>query len=301
MTTISGNRTRIPIRDTAREMASTGSGPVTSWQMSPEELEDYRARTGYKTPKHPDGHAVSQPVQHGANRKREEAKNDMSKAGPDKQKFLELIAAGESITAAEKTLGLKANGIYYWLKKWDLIGIDPGKARELLGIEEKTHAEAMAPDAQIVQRLTEELNGKNKRLAEVEQHAKEQQTRIRELTEDRDNWKQIAEQRKEEIGELSQFLTEANETIRSGQAFVSKVELIPNLLSTVDNVNSPAHYTQGGIETIDFIHAKLTPEEFAGYCKGNALKYVSRATHKGGVEDLRKAGVYLGWAVGGER
>ena len=41
-----------------------------------------------------------------------------------------------------------------------------------------------------------------------------------------------------------------------------------------DNVNHPAHYKVGGIETIDYIEAKLTPEEFRGYLKGNALKYL---------------------------
>ena len=57
-----------------------------------------------------------------------------------------------------------------------------------------------------------------------------------------------------------------------------------------DNIKHPAHYTDGGIETIDFIRAKLTPEEFAGYCKGNALKYISRAGKKGdAAEDLAKA------------
>lgn len=61
-----------------------------------------------------------------------------------------------------------------------------------------------------------------------------------------------------------------------------------------DDVNAPGHYTTGGIETIDFIQAKLTPEEFAGYCKGNVLKYVSRANHKGDAEkDLKKAAWYL--------
>lgn len=66
-----------------------------------------------------------------------------------------------------------------------------------------------------------------------------------------------------------------------------------------DNIKHPAHYTDGGIETIDFIRAKLTPEEFAGYCKGNALKYISRAGKKGdAAEDLAKAKVYLEWAVG---
>ena len=61
-----------------------------------------------------------------------------------------------------------------------------------------------------------------------------------------------------------------------------------------DEVNHPSHYTDGGIETIDFIEAKLTPEEFRGYCVGNALKYMSRAGKKGdATTDLKKAQWYL--------
>ena len=47
-----------------------------------------------------------------------------------------------------------------------------------------------------------------------------------------------------------------------------------------DLVNHPPHYKAGGIETIDFIEAKLTREEFIGYLKGNALKYASRVGKK---------------------
>ena len=60
-----------------------------------------------------------------------------------------------------------------------------------------------------------------------------------------------------------------------------------------DVVNHPAHYTKGGIECIDAIRAALTPEEFRGYCKGNAIKYSWRERHKGGNEDLQKASWYL--------
>lgn len=60
-----------------------------------------------------------------------------------------------------------------------------------------------------------------------------------------------------------------------------------------DPVERPAHYTAGGIETIDYLLAKLAPEEFAGFCRGNVLKYVSRAPHKNGLEDLKKARWYL--------
>ncbi len=60
-----------------------------------------------------------------------------------------------------------------------------------------------------------------------------------------------------------------------------------------DNVNHPAHYTIGGIETIDFIEAKLSKEGFEGYLTGNIIKYLTRYEYKNGLEDLRKADWYL--------
>ena len=56
-----------------------------------------------------------------------------------------------------------------------------------------------------------------------------------------------------------------------------------------DPVNNPAHYTVGGIETIDFIEAKKL-----GYNLGNVVKYITRSGLKGNhLEDLRKAQWYL--------
>ena len=67
----------------------------------------------------------------------------------------------------------------------------------------------------------------------------------------------------------------------------------------VDMVNHPPHYTDGGIETIDYIEAKLNAEQFTGYCIGNAMKYISRAGKKDGTDiDLRKAIWYLNRALG---
>ena len=66
---------------------------------------------------------------------------------------------------------------------------------------------------------------------------------------------------------------------------------------SADMVNHPPHYTQGGIECIEGIRAALTPEEFRGYCKGNALKYVWREMHKGGDESMRKASWYINQAT----
>lgn len=66
---------------------------------------------------------------------------------------------------------------------------------------------------------------------------------------------------------------------------------VANILK--DNVNHPSHYTHGGIETIDYLQAKMTQEQFEGYLLGNILKYVSRYPHKNGTEDLRKAQWYI--------
>lgn len=58
-----------------------------------------------------------------------------------------------------------------------------------------------------------------------------------------------------------------------------------------DNVNNPVHYTAGGIETLDYIKAKV--KDYPSYVAGNILKYVSRYEYKNGIEDLKKAQFYL--------
>lgn len=55
---------------------------------------------------------------------------------------------------------------------------------------------------------------------------------------------------------------------------------------------NPAHYKVGGIECIDYLKAKLSAEELKGFLKGNAIKYLSRAEHKGNAEDYAKANWY---------
>jgi len=66
-----------------------------------------------------------------------------------------------------------------------------------------------------------------------------------------------------------------------------------------DPINHPNHYKVGGIETIDFIQAKLTPEEFKGYLLGNVLKYASRAGHKGNAaQDAGKMAWYANKLAG---
>ena len=62
----------------------------------------------------------------------------------------------------------------------------------------------------------------------------------------------------------------------------------------VDVVNSPPHYKSGGVEAIEGIEASMAPEAYAGYLKGNIMKYMWRYERKGKpIEDLKKAQWYL--------
>ena len=56
-----------------------------------------------------------------------------------------------------------------------------------------------------------------------------------------------------------------------------------------ENINHPAHYNVGRIEVIDAIESWAL-----NFSRGNAVKYIARAGHKGGeIEDLKKAAWYI--------
>ena len=76
-----------------------------------------------------------------------------------------------------------------------------------------------------------------------------------------------------------------------------KVERNDEVEPINDAMLHPSHYTHGGIECIEAIKASMTADGFCDYCKGNIIKYIWRWRDKGGVEDLRKASVYLGWLI----
>ena len=83
--------------------------------------------------------------------------------------------------------------------------------------------------------------------------------------------------------------------IRLASAVTSDTSITTVLQPKDDPVNHPAHYTDGGIETIDFIEAKRL-----GYHLGNVVKYICRAGKKGtnmGLQDLQKARWYLDRAI----
>ena len=64
----------------------------------------------------------------------------------------------------------------------------------------------------------------------------------------------------------------------------------------IEDAVDPDHYKHGGIECKDCIKAALGAD-YIGFLLGNVMKYVYRYKGKNGVEDLKKAAVYLGWAI----
>lgn len=69
-----------------------------------------------------------------------------------------------------------------------------------------------------------------------------------------------------------------------------------------DMVNNPPHYKlANGMESKEVLRAHLTPEEYIGWCKGNALKYQFRAGKKDPnktEEDYKKAIWFLKEMIG---
>lgn len=61
----------------------------------------------------------------------------------------------------------------------------------------------------------------------------------------------------------------------------------------VDMINSPNHYNQFSREVINTMKGMSSDEEFKGFLKLNAVKYLSRYQSKNGAEDLDKAIWYI--------
>lgn len=74
-------------------------------------------------------------------------------------------------------------------------------------------------------------------------------------------------------------------------------EIVNKLLQGEEVIVKPNHYAGTKIETIDYLKDKMSDEMFQGFLCGNVMKYISRYRFKNGVEDLKKASVYLGWLI----
>ena len=63
---------------------------------------------------------------------------------------------------------------------------------------------------------------------------------------------------------------------------------------TTDPINSPPHYQNGTMETIEIMEHQMSADRFLGYLEGSIIKYISRYEHKKNpLEDLKKAEWFL--------
>ncbi len=53
------------------------------------------------------------------------------------------------------------------------------------------------------------------------------------------------------------------------------------------------HYTSKSIQPWDAMESWMSEEQFIGYLKGNAIKYLARCDDKGGRSDIEKAQHYI--------
>uniref|UniRef100_UPI003F67B28B hypothetical protein n=1 Tax=Gorillibacterium sp. sgz5001074 TaxID=3446695 RepID=UPI003F67B28B len=140
----------VPAKSKEAEQRAAVNSPVKSYTMSPEELEDLRARTGYREPA-----AAAPPPENRSSEKQAERAHKRhdgrAKQGPDNGKtredFLHGVAAGKTVTAIEKEWGMKPGTLAYWVGKWNVRGFTPGRAREMLAkTDSNAGAEPVLPD-----------------------------------------------------------------------------------------------------------------------------------------------------------
>lgn len=66
------------------------------------------------------------------------------------------------------------------------------------------------------------------------------------------------------------------------------------LAALIEEPDDPERYDRNGMKSLDFIRKVLTKEQYEGFCRGNALKYLIRYDYKGGLDDVLKAWDYTG-------
>lgn len=71
-----------------------------------------------------------------------------------------------------------------------------------------------------------------------------------------------------------------------------KAESLLMMATPIKDIAQQPHYTQWVIQPITFITANKL-----NFCQGNVIKYVMRYQAKNGLEDLKKAKVYIDYLI----
>ncbi|QXV71978.1 hypothetical protein [Staphylococcus phage vB_SarS_BM31] len=169
--------------------------------------------------------------------------------------------------------------------------LDKGRYVIVYDMGKSEYSEGMTVVGQVVGDL--EFNEEGKNEATIESLPFHQYK----ITDDNyfDYWEDYIESKTERVG----YKRKSNDVQqrKRGELNISVgMKTVPS--DTNDTVNKPSHYTYGKIETIEIVEQVTAayPVKIA-FSIGNALKYISRAPFKNGVEDLKKGAWYLDRAI----
>jgi hypothetical protein len=76
------------------------------------------------------------------------------------------------------------------------------------------------------------------------------------------------------------------------QAMPVREESKPNEKADQQQVGG-SHYKDMAVQPWAAMESWMTPEQFAGFLRGNAIKYLARCDAKGGLGDVKKAKHYI--------
>lgn len=262
---ISVNGTPVPSKEV--ELKSSGSGPIKTYKLSPEEME--RELEKFR-PKSEEESKVATKLK--------------IKRPPNKIEFLKIVASGKSMNRAAKDLGLSSGNLYYWLNKWDLKGIKPDRAKVLLD-ELDNNGENLLREENSPSRESAETETTKKKLVEAEEEIKRLRNELKQ-TQEALNVENVAHKAAaEQVRELELDLL---------NALATNNKAVTDHNVDHDPVNHPSHYTAGKVECIEAIESATTGLDGGqAYATGAAIKYLWRWRRKGGAEDLRKARWYI--------
>lgn len=317
--------TSVPRRDIERE--TNGPSPVTVRKWTPEEEAKYSAlpkptegKPGIKSLSEEHlsrGVLDSDEQRRRANIRYERKREEMAaatKEGPDcgltRLEFIKAIAQGENVASVEKAWEMKYNTLSYWVKRWELSGLTTDKARGMLAASMEESGLKVAPvdSEKVLKELRDRITDYENELARWAQIDAEISLQLDELQEERNGWKARSEELTEAMQGAAVVATQAGARIKELEEKLATEQADKALLlQTIeqaatptepaephDPVNHPRHYTLGGVECIDGIESALAGLQGAeAYHTGQAIKYIWRWKHKGGVEDLEKAQWYL--------
>lgn len=92
--------------------------------------------------------------------------------------------------------------------------------------------------------------------------------------------------------EHADFIERSNASIPSEVTGNSPIRFVPS--NKADDLQIGGdHYKNMGVQPWKAMESWLTPEQFAGFLRGNAIKYLARCDAKGGLDDIKKARHYI--------